>query len=102
MSEPHIAILSKARGTFFKPLYEALAEAQLRPWRTLLVWPEASRNEHPDEAVTPQADNLDLCMVSTAGLAGKGTTNGQPTMRTFFPTRQTWRLLKQRRSCARC
>lgn len=96
MSEPNIAILSKARGTFFKPLYEAVAQAQPRPWRTLLIWPEASRNEHPDEAVTPQAENLDLHTVSAAGLPGKGTTNGQPTVRTFFPTRQTWGLLKER------
>jgi glycosyltransferase involved in cell wall biosynthesis len=84
MSEPTTAILSKARGTFFKPLYEAFAQAQPRPWRTLLIWPEASRNEHPDEAVTPQAENLDLRMVSAAG-AGN----------TFLPTRAAWRLLKQ-------
>ncbi|WP_172682933.1 hypothetical protein [Verrucomicrobium spinosum] len=28
MSEPTVAIVTKARGTFFKPLYEAFAQAQ--------------------------------------------------------------------------
>lgn len=77
MKAPTIAIVSKARSTYFKPLYEAFAEAQSEPWRTLLVWPSGSRNEHPDELVTPHADNLDLRLVAS-----------------FLPGREAWRVLQ--------
>ncbi|MFZ4765415.1 MAG: glycosyltransferase family 4 protein [Roseimicrobium sp.] len=95
---PTLAILTKARGTFFKPLYEALAQAQPAPWRTLLVWPSQNANEHPVAAVTPQADNLDLRIVSSqsrqmstsdAALEGR-----RSTYQTFLPSREAWRTLR--------
>jgi glycosyltransferase involved in cell wall biosynthesis len=61
---PTFAIFSKARGTYYKPLYEAFAQAQPAPWRTLLVWPANNGNEHPDELVTPRARNLDLLTIA--------------------------------------
>src|SRR3954466_11465834 len=88
---PSLAIVSKARGTFFKPLYEALAESQPAPWRTLLVWPSDGANEHPSELVTPRAENLDLRMVASASRMVNAT-DGKA--KTFLPSRATWRALR--------
>jgi glycosyltransferase involved in cell wall biosynthesis len=88
---PTLAILSKARGTFFKPLYEALAEAQPAPWRTLLVWPSDGANEHPSELVTPRADNLELRLVASSSRQVNAT-DGK--VKTFLPSRETWRVLQ--------
>lgn len=87
---PTLAIVSKARGTFFKPLYEALAQAQPVPWRTLLVWPSDGGNEHPSELVTPRAENLELRMVSSSSREVSAT-DGK--VKTFLPSRETWRVL---------
>jgi glycosyltransferase involved in cell wall biosynthesis len=89
---PTLAILSKARGTFFKPLYEALAQAQPQPWRTLLVWPSDGANEHPSELVTPRADNLELRLVSSSSRQIEAT-DGK--VKTFLPSRETWRVLRE-------
>lgn len=91
-SMPTLAILSKARGTFFKPLYEALAQAQPAPWRTLLVWPSDGGNEHPSELVTPRAENLELRMVSSSSREVSAT-DGK--VKTFLPSRETWRVLSE-------
>jgi glycosyltransferase involved in cell wall biosynthesis len=88
---PTLAILSKARGTFFKPLYEALAEAQPAPWRTLLVWPSDGANEHPSELVTPRADNLELRMVASSSRQVNAT-DGK--VKTFLPSREAWKGLQ--------
>ena len=99
MSAPTLAILTKARGTFFKPLYEALAGAQPAPWRTMLVWPMSHEGEHPAEAVTPRAGNLDIRLVSStrrhldtsdAALEGK-----KGKYDTYLPSRETWRTLSE-------
>lgn len=89
---PALAIVSKARGTFFKPLYEALAKAQPADWRTLLVWPSDGANEHPSEMVTPRADNLKLRMVSSSSREVSAT-DGK--VKTFLPSRETWRVLNE-------
>ena len=90
---PTLAILSKARGTFFKPLYEALAHEQPSPWRTLLVWPSHGANEHPPDLVTPKAANLDLQMVASAS-HDIDATDGK--VKTYLPSRETWRVLLER------
>jgi len=63
MSEPTVAIINKAKSTFWRPLYEAFAKAQPEPWKTLLIWPESLVSEHPAESVTPRAANLEIQMV---------------------------------------
>jgi len=88
---PALAIVSKARGTFFKPLYESLAQAQPVPWSTLLVWPSEGANEHPSELVTPRADNLELRMVASSSKQVRSP-DGQA--KTFLPSRETWRVLR--------
>lgn len=65
-SPPSIAIITKSRATYFKPLYEAFAEAQPAPWRTAMIWPEVLTNEHPDDTVTPFGDNIDIIPVHTS------------------------------------
>ncbi len=90
---PTLAILSKARGTFFKPLYEALAQAQPPPWRTLLIWPSQGANEHPQDLVTPRADNLDLRLVASTSHDVEAT-DGK--VRTYLPSRETWKTLLER------
>lgn len=88
---PTLAIVSKARGTFFKPLYEALAQAQPAPWRTLLVWPSDGANEHPSHLVTPRADNLELRMVASTSRQVNAT-DGK--VKTFLPSREAWKALR--------
>ncbi len=97
--QPTLAIVTKARGTFFKPLYEALAAAQPQPWRTLLVWPATDTGEHPEEAVTPRGPNIDVRMVSstrrrmrTSDAAVEGKTGRYDT---YLPSREAWRTLKE-------
>jgi glycosyltransferase involved in cell wall biosynthesis len=96
---PTLAIVTKARGTFFKPLYEALAAAQPAPWRTLVIWPAANANEHPDEAVTPRAANLDLRMVASASrrmsTSDAALEGRRSTYQTYLPSREAWRTLRE-------
>lgn len=96
---PTLAIVTKARGTFFKPLYEALAAAQPAPWRTLVIWPAANANEHPDEAVTPRAANLDLRTVASASrrmsTSDAALEGRRSTYQTYLPSREAWRTLRE-------
>ena len=100
MSEPTIAIVTNAKGTFFKPLYEAFAQAQPAGWKTILAWPESRRSTHPDEAVTPKAPNLEVCSVPSRAFSlrhGEKSTDGRPISReSFLPSRALWRLLASR------
>lgn len=98
MSHPTLAIVTKARGTFFKPLYEALAGAQPSPWRTLVLWPATEKGEHPEAAVTPVGENIEVRMassrsraLSTSDAAVEGRTG---TYQTYLPSREAWRVLK--------
>ena len=97
---PTLAIVTKARGTFFKPLYEALAEAQPAAWRTLVIWPATNANEHPDEAVTPRAANLELRMVASASrqmsTSDAALEGRRSTYQTYLPSREAWRTLRER------
>ncbi|MEI7819678.1 MAG: glycosyltransferase [Verrucomicrobiota bacterium] len=93
MREPTVAIVTKAKGTFFKPLYEAFAQAQPAGWKTVLAWPAGRRSEHPDESVTPKAANLEVCSVPcrTFSIRRRGNCD-----RNFLPSRALWRLLASR------
>ena len=93
MREPTVAIVTKAKGTFFKPLYEAFAQAQPAGWKTMLAWPESRRSEHPDESVTPRAPNLDVCTVPsrTFSIRRRG-----ECAESYLPSRALWRLLASR------
>jgi glycosyltransferase involved in cell wall biosynthesis len=85
MPKPVIAIVTKARATYFKPLYEAFAAAQPVPWRTAMLWPEHFRNEHPDELVVPQGNNFDVIAVQTGEL--KSSANTPASSMRFLPSR---------------
>lgn len=68
---PCVAFVTPHKATYLKPLYESFAAAQPNPWRTLIVWPEEHRSEHPQELLTPVAKNLDVRRVVTRGIGGK-------------------------------
>ncbi|TLD70894.1 glycosyltransferase [Phragmitibacter flavus] len=89
MPKPVISIVTKARATYFKPLYEAFAKAQPAPWRTAMLWPEHYRNEHPDELVVPQGDNFDVIPVRTGGSSNSATSTR------FLPSRDAIAKLAQ-------
>ena len=100
MSEPTVAIITKAKSTFSKPLYEAFAKAQPEPWKTLLIWPESLVSEHPGESVTPRAANLEIQTVSSRALSVRRWW-GNPidpvgSWQIFLPTAAQWRILKTR------
>jgi glycosyltransferase involved in cell wall biosynthesis len=100
MSEPTVAIVTKARGTFFKPLYESFAQAQPEGWKTVLLWPLEHSSEHPEELVTPQAGNLEIVPVRCARhdmKANDSALEGRATRyETHLPAREMWQRLKER------
>jgi glycosyltransferase involved in cell wall biosynthesis len=100
MSEPTVAIVTKAKATFFKPLYEAFARAQPAGWKTILAWPEGRRSEHPDESVTPCVPNLDVCMVPCRTFSvrqrEKRTDGRALSAESYLPSRALWHLLASR------
>jgi glycosyltransferase involved in cell wall biosynthesis len=100
MSEPTVAIVTKAKATFFKPLYEAFAQAQPAGWRTVLAWPASRSSEHPPALVTPEAANLDVCDVRclTCSMRNgvKSREMGGAVSKTYLPSRELWRLLASR------
>jgi glycosyltransferase involved in cell wall biosynthesis len=98
-SSPTLAIVTKARGTFFKPLYEALASAQPDPWRTMLLWPAAEKGEHPEEAVTPRGENIDIRMAASTrrrmDTSDEALEGRKGKYDTYLPSREAWRTLKE-------
>lgn len=100
MSEPTFAIVTKARGTFFKPLYEAFAQAQPDGWRTTLLWPAEHQSEHPEELVTPRADNLDIVPLHSTShdlKANDAALEGRATRyQTQLPAREMWARFAER------
>lgn len=99
-SAPTVAIVTSAKATFFKPLYESFAKAQPLPWKTLIVWPEGLSSEHPPESVTPQAPNLEVILVPCGEVQrrdGAKNPDGHREIRQrFLPSRALWRLLASR------
>ena len=98
MTEPSVAIITTAKSTFSKPLYEAFAKAQSKPWKTLLIWPENLKSEHPEESITPQAANLEIQTVPSRALSIPrwGRHPQDPNWRISLPTSVQWRALKNR------
>ena len=99
-SAPTVAIVTKAKATYWKPLYQAFALAQPPPWKTLLVWPEGQSTEHPPELLTPEAPNLEICRVRCRTLSMRDGAQ-DPAMRgpireNYLPSRTLWRLLASR------
>jgi len=68
---PGVVFVTPHKATFFKPLYEAFADAQPQGWRTSVVWPEGHRSEHPQELLTPCAPNLEVRRVAACGFGGR-------------------------------
>lgn len=99
-SAPTVAIVTKAKAPYWKPLFEAFAEAQPAPWRTLLAWPEDNLTDYPPESVMPRAVNLDVTGISSRPLTVrdgmKGTDGRHPERKEFLPSRALWRLLTSR------
>lgn len=62
---PCVAFVTPHKATYLKPFYESFAEAQSEPWRTLVVWPDSHRSEHPQELLTPVAPNLSIERVTS-------------------------------------
>ena len=100
MKDPTVAIVTTAKGTFFKPLYESLAEAQPTPWKTALIWPDSLKSDHPEDTVRPQARNLDVVLVRSGRWGGTPPTSapvtGYARKQTFLPSRALWQCLSQR------
>ncbi len=67
---PGVVFVTPHKATYLKPLYEAFARAQPEGWRTVIVWPEGHRSEHPQELLTPCARNLEIQRVN-ARAAGR-------------------------------
>ena len=95
-----MAIVTNAKSTFSKPLYEAFAKAQPEPWKTLLIWPENLTSEHPAESVIPKVANLDIQTVPSRILAiprwWRNSLYQVGSWRVSLPTVDQWRLMKAR------
>jgi glycosyltransferase involved in cell wall biosynthesis len=100
MSEPTVAIITKDKTSYWKPLYEAFAKAQPEPWKTLLIWPESLVSEHPGEFVTPRAANLEIQMVPSRTLSvprwWRKPLYQHESWQIFLPNAAQWRILKPR------
>ena len=100
MSEPTVAIITTAKSTFSKPLYEAFSNAQPKGWKTLLIWPENLTSEHPAESVTPRAENLEIQLVPPRPLSLPGWRRNPVDQarhwQVSLPTAAQWRILRTR------
>ena len=98
---PCVAVVTPCKATYFKPLYEAFAHAQPAPWRTVMVWPESHDSEHPEELLTPVADNLDICRVGSTKIVPSQNPllnrNWRERRRRFLPSADMWRTLNRLR-----
>ena len=98
---PCVAVVTPCKATYFKPLYEAFANAQPSPWRTVMVWPASHDSEHPDELLTPVADNLDICRVGSTKIVPTKNPllnpNWRERRRRFLPSAEMWRTLNRLR-----
>ncbi len=96
---PSVAIVTPCKATYFKPLFEAFAQAQPQPWKTVLVWPESHQSEHPEALLTPIANNLEIRRVASQKLAQSSNPLLNPhwreNRRRFFPSRELWRTLDE-------
>ena len=54
------AVITKARATYYKPLWEGFAAAQPPGARAMLVWPREHSSEHPVELTTPAHERIEV------------------------------------------
>ncbi len=96
---PSVAVVTPCKATFFKPLFEAFAQAQPSPWKTYMVWPDSHQSEHPQELITPVADNLEIRRVASQKVAQTSNPILNPlwreNKRRYFPSRELWRTLDE-------
>jgi glycosyltransferase involved in cell wall biosynthesis len=96
---PSVAVVTPCKATFFKPLFEAFAQAQPSPWKTYMVWPASHQSEHPQELITPVADNLEIRRVASQKVAQTSNPILNPlwreNRRRYFPSRELWRTLDE-------
>ena len=96
---PSVAVVTPCKATYFKPLYEAFANAQPKPWRTVMIWPDSHDSEHPDELITPVADNLEIRRVDSRKVVPSQNPllnrNWRERRRRFFPSAELWSTLRE-------
>ncbi len=68
VSTPCWAVVTCARATYYKPLWEGFASAQEDGYRTLLIWPGNHQCEHPEDMVTPVHPHLSCVEVNAPAL----------------------------------
>lgn len=92
------AIITKARATYYKPLWEGFAQAQPAGVRSVLIWPREHGSEHPVELTTPVHERLEVCDVACrwirrGGGGVMGAHHGGQT--SALPSGEAWRALCQ-------
>lgn len=94
----HWAVVTCARATYYKPLWEGFAGAQEEGWRTLLVWPGNHQCEHPVDLVTPIHPRLSCVEINAPawrkprfGAGSPGYQGGE----TRLPSPGVWAALRQ-------
>jgi glycosyltransferase involved in cell wall biosynthesis len=95
---PCVAVVTPHKAVYFKPLYESFAGAQPSPWRTVIVWPEGHDSEHPQELITPVADNLEIRLVESRKVVESQRRQHAANWmerRRFFPSLDLWRTLSE-------
>ena len=95
---PAVAVVTPCKATYFKPLYEAFANAQPAPWKTVMVWPDSHDSEHPEDLITPVAENLEIRRVDSKKLMPSTNPLLNPSWRErrrrFLPSRELWKTLE--------
>ena len=74
---PCWAVVTCARATYYKPLWEGFANAQGDDWRTLIIWPGNHRCEHPEDLVTPVHPRLQTVAIDSPTLRKPRFSKGQ-------------------------
>ena len=100
MSSSSWAIITKARATYYKPLWEGFARAHPAGTRSVLIWPREHASEHPVELTTPVHDRLEIrdvaCRWIRRGGGGvMGAHHGGQS--SALPSREAWTALGEAR-----
>lgn len=94
------AIITKARATYYKPLWEGFAKAHPAGSRSVLIWPREHASEHPEELTTPVHERFVIrdvaCRWVRRGGGGvMGAHHGGH--RSALPSPEAWRCLRGER-----